>query len=444
MEDRREFLRKLAAITAFSAMVPDYIYGQVNSENKVALPVIDLHCHPPLKNYLWDKKMWHWHPSHSGSNSVNMQVDMNHLKKGNVKGLVAVHYLPERGLYEQAKTIRSLFPWLRKLLPVFVAKLERGDGGNFRQINTMIDEFEYHIEMANSKNPETPIYIAKNYEQFNSLIQQGKIAVAQSIEGAHALGRDLCCDSRDQYIEHLDHLIDRGVCMMTLAHFFPNEVVYPVEGIPPAMKNDLGLRWTYSPEEDNKPLTATGKRVVERMLERGMIVDLMHSTPAARQDVYEINKKYNRPLVFSHSGVLENFVVNEHNRNYQYMCPTNEEIDIIAATKGTIGIIFMNFWLTGCDAHEQGCERREFKNGLNYVIATIKHIKDRTGSFDYISIGSDFDGLADSPCDLRDPGYFQELVRRLRETPWIQSDDIEKILTKNALRVLQNGWGRRS
>ncbi len=69
--------------------------------------------------------------------------------------------------------------------------------------------------------------------------------------------------------------------MLTLAHFYENEVVAPVVGIPTEMQKlgcfkkpkdlDLGLG-------RHRPAT-----LIEEMLRLGMIIDLTHCTPKARR-----------------------------------------------------------------------------------------------------------------------------------------------------------------
>jgi microsomal dipeptidase-like Zn-dependent dipeptidase len=45
--------------------------------------------------------------------------------------------------------------------------------------------------------------------------------------------------------------------------------------MPPWNKAKLKVSWKYHPELDDKPLTSIGKSIVKRMLEIGMIVDVL-------------------------------------------------------------------------------------------------------------------------------------------------------------------------
>ena len=201
---------------------------------------------------------------------------------------------------------------------------------------------------------------------------------------------------------------------MSLGHFFSNDLVSPVEGISPDAKWLLDMDWTYTPDQDY-PLTEIGTAVVRRMLDIGMIVDLTHSTPRARQDVFKLNKdrlnegKKMRPLTFTHTGARSVFekheCANNAYDNFKFYDASNEEIDAICECEGTIGIIPENYWLIGCDAALDKKNKEKYKNGIEYIVETIEYLncKTRTKNYDNISIGTDFDGLADAPTKVGEP-----------------------------------------
>ncbi len=416
-----------------TAVSPDYI--------------VDLHCHPNQKNYLIGAHMYHKHINSKGENDLYMQVDIYKLQTGNVKGLFATHYLPEKGMREQAYTIQTLFPLIKLILPRLAAKLEKGDKSNFDQLKVMINEFESEMAVTNKLLRKELLVVARSYKEFKDYIGNGYIAVAHAIEGSHSLGRQML---PVEYDNHIDWLAERGVCSITLSHFFQNDLSYPVEGLTPHDKKNLTVKWQYTPTNDDKGLTETGKRVVRRMLKKGILIDLTHMTPQGRSDVFTMveafnmyNGSYKRPVLFTHTGVrdiVEKYMAPGFD-NYKYMSVTNHEIDRIKACDGVIGIIFMNFWLTGSDTHNFKTNAADFENGIPYIIETIKHIKQRTGTYDNIALGSDFDGFADSPADLCNPKDFPKLVACIKEIPGITTADVESIIHGNALRVLEMGWG---
>jgi len=318
--------------------------------------IVDLHCHPTLKNYLLDYHMWKRHRPHKGENYTHMQVDVRHLQQGHVAGILAAHHLPERGMKEQTWVLRKIYPFLRTIAPVFVTRMEDGTPANFRQLTTMMDDFEAHVKKTNEKCGEELLRVAKTFSAFKSGIEAGKIMIAQTIEGSHALGRNL----RDEVIlDHIDFLAARGICLITLSHFFANDLSFPVEGITPYDKKGLKFNWLYDPSYDDRPLTSQGRKVVRRMLEKGVLVDLTHMTPNGRKDVLDINDEIaasggrRRPVLFTHGGVRT--VVEKYQapgyENYRFLSADPIEIKRIQGCGGVIGLVFMNFWLTGSDTH---------------------------------------------------------------------------------------------
>lgn len=122
------------------------------------------------------------------------------------------------------------------------------------------------------------------------------------------------------------------------------------------------------------------------------------------------------------------------------MSPDDEEILKIKECNGMIGIIFMNYWLTGKE-EKPLLWHKDF--GFDNILRSIKHIVAITGSFDHVGIGTDFDGWADPPDDYYDASMLGEFKHRLvleRNKLGATEEDIEKITGGNLLRVLKEGW----
>ncbi|MEP7108621.1 MAG: membrane dipeptidase [Ferruginibacter sp.] len=462
--NRSEFLNKLSIVClSFSPFIKKIRIVDFNSPlpgkqtqlcpAAPSIPVpgtgyfIDMHCHPSLKLYLWGKRMWKQHPSKKGSNIFNLQVDVTKVIAGNVRGLLAAHYLPEKGLREELKIVRMLFPILKIFAPRFSNKIEEGNCTNFRQLSVMLDEFEQHVEIANKKmgikkTGKDVIKIARSYREFEDNINAGIISIAQTIEGAHALGREMGNDPGESHLANLERLFERGICLITLAHWFQNDCCFPVEGMPPWNKAQLKFNWKYDPESDDKPLTAIGRSIVIRMMEIGMIVDITHLTPIARSEVFLINEKFNRPIVFSHAGVQSLFKGPKEFENFRFYCANDEEINNIKKCNGVIALIFMNYFLVGSDNHIKESNRKQMENGIGYIIETIQYIRKQTGTYENIALGSDFDNFGNSPADLKDSSYFPLLLERIKNIPFIREAEVDMITQGNVLRVLREGWKR--
>ncbi len=362
--------------------------------------VIDAHVHPSLKTFLFRRKLHKRHRSGGAFNPFTMRVDLPKARTGGVNALVSSIYLPERGLLGDCAALKLL----SKVAPKRVRRLFKGDP--FERTIEILDDFEAAIERANSRRGELA-RVARSTDEIRRAKTDGVIAILHAVEGAHSLGGR---------VENVEALWSRGVSMLTLAHFYANEVAAPVVGIPPEMQK---LGCFKQPKDLELGLGPIGPPVIEEMLRLGMIIDLTHCTAKARGEAYAICG-VRRPLVFSHVGVQP--LADDP------MSPTEDEIRHIAATGGVIAVIFMNSWLG---------EHRN-KNGLDAIIATIRQITE-IGGIDAVAIGSDFDGFTDPPNDLKDISQMPKLTEALL-TAGFGSTEIEKILGFNMERVLRDGW----
>ena len=474
--DRRHFLARLMAAAAGLAGMARAASAQIAPPpecSKVrATGIVDLHCHPSLKMYLWGERIWLRYPTAAGTNPLMMQITTDELARGHVKGMLCAHYLVEAAFTRESSKLRQWFPFIKTFLPKVADRIEHEDETNFTQINVMLDELESQVRRANLEQDCIRLVIARDFSEFEAAIDEGAIPVAHAIEGAHALGRncrltDISCGHPPpghpeaghmrgdvaRYLRNLDALKARGVCLMTIAHIFENDVAFPTEGISPDEKEGLGIAWHYDPASCNRPLTPIGEAVVRRMLDIGMIVDLTHSTPKIREQVFAINGerpsagKAVRPLTFTHAGsqaVFERYDgrYNGHRYDdYKFYDAAPEEIARICECNGVIGVIPENFWLLGCDTNLDPQYGDRFRDGIDYIVETILDVnaKTLTRDFDNVSIGTDFDGFADAPHDLHGPSQLGALVDRLRERK-VSDEQIRKITSRNAMRLLRDGW----
>jgi membrane dipeptidase len=298
----------------------------------------------------------------------------------------------------------------------------------FEQTVKIIEQFEHKVDEAKLKG--CSVSIPKYYSELQAAIYRSEIAFLLAIEGAHSLGRNH--EKTSDYLVNLRALWDAGVCQMTLAHFYPNDVTYQLNGFPPTIRKFLDCQNTSNPTEG---LTAIGEEVVKEMLNIGMIVDLTHSTLPARCRVYEINRSRGdnkRPLVFSHNGVQEGFL--DQSNPDKFYNPNREEIIEISMCNGVIGLIADNYWIFGQ-------EEKFLQNNpvIPKLLETIDFIHDVTGTYDNIAIGTDYDGFTDSSDDIKDPSELPVLTQALLNHIGSPSQ-VELILGGNALRVLREGW----
>ncbi len=214
-----------------------------------------------------------------------------------------------------------------------------------------------------------------------------------------------------------------GVICITLAHFYPNRVVNPVYPFP----EDIA-RLADNPDlwrDVTLGLTDLGKCVVERMIELGMLIDVSHSTPPARRQIYDIVDASGKhsPLIASHVGA---YAIDPSPYNL-----TDWEIQRIARDGGVIGVIFMPYWLMP----------KESGQGLNFISRHIQYLID-VGGEDVPGIGSDFDGFTTPPDDLDNASQMPRLTQRLVADGHSEAR-IRKVLGENALRAIHQGWGKK-
>ena len=451
--------------------------------------VVDIHTHVSMKMNIWGKKFWNKHYPVSGDGLLSMfgvQVDFHRLICGHIGVLIVPHDIPVGALRRKFLSLSSVIRFLNR----WFDKMEHEDFSNFTQINSIINLFEEQIYITNRKLGSETFVIARSYEELVEARRRGKIVFIHSIEGSHALGRNLppppyfarrkrkghrpvfnammTAGKYQRYLNNLVSLKNRGVCMLTLAYLFPNELSDCVEGIAEYQKvKSFGYDWQYDPEaaEMNQGLSPLGREVVKKMLEIGMIIDLTHATDAARKQTYELHAQWIeshpgefRPLTFSHTGsraLHEKYAERTGVTKYihhRFYAVSQEDILAIEKSKGVIGIILENWWLTGIDSRLP--EFKGYKQtGIDCVIETIFDINEQTRKKDFscISIGTDFDGFTNTSKDLylyeQFGGLLDRLRKEMRRCPKtnkmikaLSEEQIAMIFRGNALRMLELGW----
>jgi len=395
--------------------------------------IMDIHCHPSLKVNLFDYKIYdqtHYvfpdipsKPTQS-EEIFQMQYDLHEMYYGKIDAIWSSVYIVEKGLVDNSSL--KIGYWGVNVLGLDNIRnsIERDNPyGPYVQALETILKIENQIAVARQKGYS--VTHAKNFKELEEAVKNDELVFLHSLEGAHMLGRNL--PDTEEYLKHVKTLFDKGVCSITLGHFMINNICYPVRGISPKTIRDIGFHYKYSAFEDEH-LLFIGKAVVDLMLDLGMIVDMNHVTPNGRKDIFEINNSRGsnkRPLVFSHNGLRRN-CINEP------LCVSDEEVLEIQKCSGVIGVIFMNYWLTG--------KEKMPDDGIENIIKTIKDIaKICGGSYDNIAIGTDMDGFTQPVDDLYIPSQMIRLTQAMLDEK-ISSDDIKKVLGGNAMRVLKEGW----
>lgn len=287
------------------------------------------------------------------------------------------------------------------------------------------------------QNPDD-LMLVRSMAEISAARAANKIGVLAAIEGGYAIENDLAL---------LRAFYRDGIRLMTLTHWYATD-------------------WADA-SGDERPvhggLTEFGESVIAEMNRLGMIVDVSHAHDETFWDVVRVSKA---PIVASHSGCR---ALSEHHRNL-----TDEMLTALAKNGGLLGI---NFWpgllrseidrkqaeLFAAVATEHGQPPDRMAIGrlepavrdklladyrarwaevrktlpvvdVKTVVDHIDHAVKVTGSADHIGLGSDFDGISNTPVGLENVGLLPNITRELVARGYSPAD-IRKILGGNFLRV---------
>jgi len=286
------------------------------------------------------------------------------------------------------------------------------------------------------RNPKK-ITIVTNSKELKRAVKEKKLAAMIGVEGGHMIEDD---------INKLDTFYNMGVRYLTLTWNNSNP-------------------WATSAMEETrdsllhqpKGLNDYGKKIIHRMNQLGMMVDLSH---VGEKTFWDVIGTTNKPVLVSHSCAYT-------------LCPVfrNLKDDQIKAVRKNAGVIDINFYSAFLDSNyakrqkdlilEHKGERdsllklnpdkdlaleilfNKYKDEfyaisppLSIIIDHIDYIAKLIG-VDYVGLGSDFDGVSNcTPQQLEDVTSYPLITKALLEKGYSKKD-IYKILGGNFLRVLK-------
>lgn len=409
-----------------------------------ATPVVDLHAHPSLKMMLFGRDLGRrYGPAGRGFRPWSVRTAFPSLAAGGVDVMLSAVYAPE-------SEILADLPLLKPLLRYGARRVwrEMVTPSYYEVTVETIRRMEEQVDAYNGKRRpgERPAAVARSLGELERYLEQGAagpMAIVHCVEGAHSLQGEVSgkgngeggeAEVEREIMAHLEELFHTyGVAYMTLAHFYPNRVVWPTLLLP---ENALRLaRWRemLARHDPARGLTPLGEKVVERMLEMGMIVDVSHCTPAARARIYAIAEASGKgaAVMASHVGA---YALHPDPYNLE-----DWEIRWIAEQGGVVGIIFVGKLL----------KPWETELGLNVLSQTIEHVID-VGGTDCPAVGTDFDGFTVPPLEMLDASQLPRLTQRLlaeygsgAEKKY-SVETVGKLLGGNVLAMLREGWGKKT
>jgi len=278
--------------------------------------------------------------------------------------------------------------------------------------------------------------IVKTPGELERAVKAKKLATMMGVEGGHMI---------EDKIENLDNLYVRGARYMTLT--WNNSTSWATSAADETTKGD---------SLPHKGLTDFGKKIVERMNELGMIVDVSH---VGEQTFWDVIKTTTKPIIASHSCVWN---LCPHRRNLK-----DDQIKAIAKNGGVIhlnfypGFIDSNYAKKAADfvkrhqaeidslinekvqpnyaqmmiTEKYVSEGESYRPSISMLLDHLDYIVKMVG-VDYVGLGSDFDGIEVPPKELNGVQDFPLITKALLERGY-NKKEIRKILGENFIRVFK-------
>jgi membrane dipeptidase len=308
-------------------------------------------------------------------------------------------------------------------MSIYIPASLQEEGGARELADGLIDI----VEQIEAQAPDKFV-IARSVADVRASFAQGLFALPMGIENGAAIEDELA---------NLEHFYDRGVRYVTLTHSEAN----------------LICDSSYATEHQWNGLSPFGREVVAEMNRLGMMVDISHVTDDTFYQVIEISKA---PVIASHSCCRA--FTPDFERNID-----DDMITLVAEKGGVVQIAFgpgflteaaqkqmMDLWATMLQFMEENDvamgspefrerialyweESPKVMTSVNDVADHIEHVIRLVG-IDHVGLGSDFDGITDTPVGLEDVSAFPILIEELLRRGYGE-EDIRKICGENLLRV---------
>ena len=258
----------------------------------------------------------------------------------------------------------------------------------------------------------------------------GKIASLIGIEGGHQIDNSLAV---------LRQMYDLGARYMTLTH-----------------SRTTGWADSATDTPRHHGLAPFGEEVVREMNRLGMLVDLSHVSPDTMRVALRVSTA---PVIFSHSSAR---ALVDHPRDVP-----DDVLKLVATNGGVVMVNFATAYVSAArnrwDA-DRAAERARYDSPpfgglyigqpdraaaalaawerehprpevtLAQVADHIEHIRQVAG-IDHVGLGSDFDGIPDTPRGLEGVDKYPDLLVELMRRGW-SDGDIAKLAGGNVLRVM--------
>ncbi|WP_126972106.1 dipeptidase [Gynurincola endophyticus] len=308
-----------------------------------------------------------------------------------------------------------------------------GKGKAYARANQQIDTLDAVI----ARNPQK-IKKVTTPQELQTAVREKKLGAMIGVEGGHMI---------EDNLSYLDALYERGARYLTLT--WNNSTSWATS----AMDEEAFKKNPTSSNGRKIGLNDFGVKVVKRMNELGMMVDLSH---VGEQTFWDAINTTTKPVIVSHSCA--------HSINPVFRNLTDEQIKAVAKNGG---VIHVNFYASFLDAdfvkknndlqNKKKAEREEMlktkdaatvtkllndkyaplqaaiRPPLSKLIDHIDHIV-KVAGVDHVGLGSDFDGISAATKELDDITDMNKVTKALLAKGY-STTDVEKILGGNFIRL---------
>jgi microsomal dipeptidase-like Zn-dependent dipeptidase len=236
--------------------------------------------------------------------------------------------------------------------------------------------------------------LARTPEEALSARKAGRSVAVLGLEGAAGI---LETES------DLDEFIDRGgIRVVTLLHLtdddlggaaflrgFRGAIFNPLAWIESFMARAFRERTLAIAElQNDRGLTTKGRELAEKLLARGVWIDLAHASDLAQKSLIPVLTESDRPLLYTHT------ICREHHHAERALAPW--QLDAVASSRGIVGLMPSEEMLTGTtkDAVAEICPapcQGQCKTGAWRLAAHWRHVAGRIGAVATV-FGTDFNG----------------------------------------------------
>lgn len=288
------------------------------------------------------------------------------------------------------------------------------------------------IDLVKRMTAQYPVDLELAYTEadIRRIHRSGKVASLIGVEGGHQINNSIAV---------LRQFYELGARYLTLT-------------------NTSNTPWADSATDTpaHHGITKAGIEIIHEMNRLGMLVDLSHVSPETMRAAIAAS---DAPVIFSHSSAR---ALVDHPRNVP-----DDVLRLVAEHGGIVMVNFLTYYDSearnqwfAARAGEQAREQSPPYAGvyvgqpdrakaalaawdhghpkpvvtLQQVADHIEHIRKIAG-IDHVGLGSDFDGMPDTPVGLEGVDRYPALLTALMRMGWTDSD-IAKLAGENLLRVM--------